>query len=231
MYENIFNNNRMSKRKIANKEEEKIHIGFDRGLDYKEIKDKMIIHLNVLNEKLDKIESPKKKKILQNQICYIIIALMQLRNGSRISEAVTAFLKYINDESNIDSKVIVKIAKSDAKKYNYKTKKMVVKKARFRKIMFPEDYIDLDLFYKIKDEKPRICNIPKTRICQRIRDYLLLHFKCNTHSLRYAFINFMLYDQKRNLADIAKYVGHTSVSQLVTYTQSKNCDQIFDLKI
>jgi len=211
--------------------EEKIHVGFDRGIDYKAIKEQLIAEIPKLQKKLDTEDSDKKKKIIENQICYVMIALIQLRNGSRISEAVNAFLKFISDKQKIDEKVIVKIAKSDGKKYDMKTKKMKQHKARYRKIMFPEDYIELDIFYQMKEAKPNVLKIELNKICQRVRDYLLLNFKCNTHSLRYAFINHLLYDQKRNLADVAKYVGHTSVSQLVTYTQSKNCDQIFDLKI
>lgn len=206
----------------------KIKQGFDRNIDLIEIKERLIKKLNELYEKQSNIDEPK--KIIYNQICYIIIALLQLRNGSRISEAVNAFLKYMT-KNDVDEKVIVKIAKSEGMKYDWKTKTKKMKKPRFRKIMFPEDYIDLEIFYDIKDNHQDFCIIEKLKICQRVRDYLLKYFNCNTHSLRYAFINYMLYSEKRNLADIAKFVGHTTVNQLVTYTQNKNIDQIFDLKM
>lgn len=211
-------------------DDDKIKTGFDRGIDYIKIKDALIQKLDKLYEKFNFTHDKKELRVIMNQICYIIIALLQLRNGCRISEAVCAFNKYLNGE-DIEKKVVVKIAKSDGKKYNYKLKKMIDNKARYRKIMFPSDYVDLEIFYNVKNEQPEVLYIKTDRICQRVRDYLLKYFNCNTHSLRYAFINYMLYDMKRNLADIAKFVGHKSVNQLVTYTQHKNCDKIFDLKI
>jgi len=67
----------------------------------------------------------------------------------------------------------------------------------------------------------------KRRTC----DYLLRGFDCNTHSLRYACINYLLYDQKKEMAIVAKFVGHTGIAQLVRYTQLKESDKIFDLDI
>ena len=60
---------------------------------------------------------------------------------------------------------------------------------------------------------------------------MIYNFSCNTHSLRYAFINHMIYVENRPLPDIAKFVGHKNINQLVTYTQQKNCNKIFDLDV
>lgn len=210
--------------------ESKIATGFDRGIDFISIKEKLLLKLQALYKKSRSEDSEKQKKIMINQIAYIMIALIQLRNGSRISEAVNAFLEFLKKD-DISDKVIVKIAKSDGAKYNRLTKEMIKKKPRYRKLMFPEDWIDLEIFEEIKDSKDRILKIPKDRFRQRVRDYMLKYFNCNTHSLRYAYINHMLYDLKQDMTAIAKFVGHTTVSQLVTYTQNKNTERLFDMKL
>jgi integrase len=204
--------------------------GFDRDVDFVDIKEKLLKKITSLYSKYMKEESEKIKRIIVNQICYCMIALLQLRNGSRISEACIAFVEYLKGKPT-DEKIIVKIAKSEGNKYNWKTKKKQMTKPRYRKIMFPDDWIDLDLFMDIQESDPQILKIKQDRIRQRVRDYMLQYFNCNTHSLRYACINYLLYVEKRNMADVAKFVGHSSVNQLITYVQLKNTDQIFDLKI
>ena len=68
-------------------DEPKIDIGFDRGIDYEEIKDKFIKHITKLYKKLQKNNSIYIHNVTTNKICYTMIAMIQLRNGSRISEA------------------------------------------------------------------------------------------------------------------------------------------------
>jgi hypothetical protein len=210
-------------------EEPKIAKGFDRDIDFKPMKLKLINEIDKLYAKLGQAETPGEKRIATNQLCYVMIACIQLRNGSRISEACNCFLKYMNG-ADLDEKQIIKIAKSEGMKWNGSgIKKM--SKARYRKMMFPSDWIDISIFEEIKDAKPLILFIRSDRLRQRVRDYLLKYLDCNTHSLRYACINYLLYTEKRPMADVAKFVGHTSVGQMVLYTQAKNTEQIFDLDI
>lgn len=199
--------------------EEKVATGFDRNIDYEEIKDRLVKYIN------DKyIDHGKKKKITDlKNIAYGIVACIQLRNGSRISEAVKAYYKFIDD--GISKRVIVKISKSDAMRKN-KDGEMKKKKARFREMMFP-NWFNEKIFKLVKKSHLEFGSTLK----KRVLDFMANKFSCNTHSLRYAFINYMLYVQKRPMNDVAKFVGHVNVNQLVTYTQQKNCNQIFDLDI
>jgi integrase len=163
--------------------------------------------------------------------------MIQLRNGSRISESINAFRKFIND--GYKKKVIIKIAKSEGIKYvlnkydKEKKRVKIITKPRYRKMMFPNSWIETDnldeLFVNLKKTHEKL--IYNTSLRLNITNYMSYHFNCNTHSLRYAFINYMIYDQKRPLNDVAKFVGHANTNQLVTYTQQKNCEQIFDLDI
>jgi site-specific recombinase XerC len=208
---------------------EKVAVGFDRGVDFLDMKQKLIDKLATLYDKLNLEESEKCQAIICNQICYIMIAIIQLRNGSRICEAVNAFIKFVNGTST-DTRVVVKIAKSDGAKYDRKTKKMIKHKPRYREICFP-DWIDQDIFEEIKSLHGEKIIEKKDKLMQRVRDFMLKYFECNTHSLRYSFINHMLYTEKRNMVDVAKFVGHSTVNQLVTYCQTKNTNQIFDLDL
>jgi hypothetical protein len=212
----------------------KIKKGFDRDVDFEPIKEQLT---NEYIKQADKYLTSKYKKLAGTSVIYILISMIQLRNGSRISEAIDAFKLFL--DNGIKDKVVVKIAKSGAIKYKkgldgkYDKNEKFLTKERFRKMMFPENWIDTsnidELFKKLKESHIDTINSDIIRI--NIVGFMKKHFKTNTHSLRYAFINYMIYTQKRPLNDVAKFVGHVNVNQLVTYTQQKNCEQIFDLDI
>ena len=211
-------------------EEPVIAKGFDRDVSYSTMKDKLIHEYKSVYGKVLDCTDDKKYPILIHKLIYLVISTIQLRNGSRVSEAVAAFRKFLNVDDNVD-KVIVKISKSDGIKYDKTTKKAKKSKARFRKVMFPDKWIDRAAIEQIKSNEDTTEWIKSNRLKKRVLDYLLKNFECNTHSLRYAFINYMLYDQKKEMSLVAKFVGHVNVAQLVTYTQQKNTEQIFDLDI
>jgi len=219
-----------------NKQEKIIFQGFDRGVEYKSMKEKLIKEYDIQKINLDALDNNSasyvsQKRILNYKLIYLLISMIQLRNGSRISEAVDAFRQFI-DENDFKTKVIVKIAKSESIKYKKGTGEKFLTKIRYRKIKYPDTWVSYDDFSDyISDFDSRIKYLPNKRIQKRVLDYLLKYFYCNTHSLRYAFINYLLYDQKRPMTDVAKFVGHSNINQLVTYTQLKNTDQIFDLDI
>ncbi len=199
--------------------EEKRKGSFDRGLNFDSIKARLI------NKASNLFKSYKKanRDMPLKQLCYCIVAMIQLRNGSRISEAVKAFKWFM--DNNIDDDAEVKISKSDAVKVIKKDgkKKKIKLQARFRDIVFPEpEWIDRDFFECVKESDIIKTLAESSRLKKRVLDYLLKHFECNTHSLRYAFINHMLYKKKVEMGLVSKIVGHANVNQLVTYTQKKN---------
>lgn len=215
-------------------EEPKVAKGFDRDVDYRTMKKRLLRRLNKNLEEynsltIDLKNYSSKKRILINKIIYLLVSIIQLRNGARISEAVSGFIKFIKS-GDFENKVTVKIAKSASIKYRKDTKEKYKTKERYRKIMFPNNWFEIDASLE-KDLRSNIKNKSNIRIQKNVLDYLLNYFNCNTHSLRYAFINYMLYDQKKEMAVIAKFVGHVNVNQLVTYTQNKNTDKIFDMDI
>ena len=100
-------------------------------------------------------------------------------------------------------------------------------KARYRKIIFPLNWIDPTPH--IADLKKKFETIRPDRVKKRVLDYMLRKFKCNTHSLRYACINYLIYTQKTELNTVAKFVGHVNMEQLTRYTQQKNVDKLLDV--
>lgn len=202
---------------------------FDRGINFEEIKkklideyEKIIIRINELDE-TDRYYISKRRKEIHHLI-YCVISLIQLINGSRIVEACKAFDFFI-DRNNFEEKVTVKLAKSKTIKYKKNTKEQYITKTRYRQMKFPSKWIDLQF---IEDMKFYLKRIDKTRLMKRVLDYLLNNFKCNTHSLRYSFINHLIYDKKKEMSLVAKFVGHSSVNQIVRYTQNLQANKLFD---
>ena len=205
---------------------EKISTGYDRGVDYKEMKEKFIKDYDKLNDAIANLDTAdrwydsKKRKAFSRSI-YTLIVMIQLANGSRISEACCAFKLFV--EKGTEEKVIVKIAKS--KSIKYKNGKKYITPTRFRKMQFPK-WIEMKHSDQLQEYVNDMDNLPK-----RSLNHMLRNYDCNTHSLRYAFINYMLYDQKREMTAVAKFVGHTDIDQLIRYTQNKESDKLFDIDI
>lgn len=200
---------------------------FDRGLNFSSIKKKLIDKAKYLYKTYNKAEKP----LYMRQLIYCIISMISLRNGSRISESIKAFKKFL--ESSDKNDVEVKISKSDATKIIKKNgqKSKMKLKARFRDIVFPKQWISSKIFKSVQDSDITNALLQSTRMRKLILDYLLAHFQCNTHSLRYAFINHMLYDKKIEMPLVSKIVGHANVNQLVTYTQQKNAKEKLHIEI
>ena len=196
--------------------------GFDRGVDYEKTKKLLINKYTEIEFNSQKHDiTDKRRAIYVRQLIYLLIAMIQLRNASRVSEAVRAFMKYKYDDK-ISTKVIVKISKSDAAKKN-KDGKMVKPKPRYRNIVFP-DWVPVDedrILLALK-------NIPIDRLKHRTLDFLLkLGF--NTHSLRYSRINYLLNTKKQDIGTVAKYVGHAGLGTILNYIGKQNVDKMNDI--
>lgn len=211
-----------------------VNYSYDRGIDFVEIRDKLIREFNI---NYDNYISKNKFIYTNHRLAYITIELIQLINGSRISEAIKAFKTF--GEFGVSKMATTKISKSAGIKYllNPVSGKREPKmcKAKYRKMKFPSDWIkdkvpDISAFMNsLWHNNSDLCE--NTMLKKNICTWMIRKFQCNTHSLRYALINHLLYDRKLKMSAVAKYVGHSNVQQLVTYTQQKNCDKIFDLDL
>jgi len=211
----------------------KIAKGFDRDVDYEPMKEKLIKEYNNMYEYVDKLSKDDKSYISKRRIgihkmMYLVITMLQLRNASRIIEACKSFKLFLKSE-DLTKTVTIKIAKSESIKTDKKGKKIKTT-ARFRKMKFPTNWIGEEI--KFRDDMKFYC---ETILCksfkQRVLDYLLRYFQCNTHSLRYPCINYLISVRKLPLNEVASYCGHANIQQLIRYTQKKNVDKIFDTDI
>lgn len=201
--------------------------GFDMGIDYEPMKQKLIkeyeeeVRDMILLDKGDKAYD-RKKKMIVTKIMYMLISMVQLGNGSRISEAVKFFMLYLFEDGK-KPELTIKISKSETTKYKDGIK--FITKPRFRKMHMIDwvEIIDLDLL------KDVLKNKDINKLNKRVLDFMRNHFKCNTHSLRYACINNLIFEEKMPLNSVAKYVGHCGLGQLTRYTQTKNTEKIFDI--
>jgi cobalamin biosynthesis Co2+ chelatase CbiK len=128
---------------------------------------------------------------------------------------------------DLDKNVTVKLAKSATKKYKDDGSTYVTP-TRYREVKFPTNWIDIK--YQ-NDMKFYVEDIENNKLKKRVLDYLLKYHNCNTHSLRYAYINYMLYVKKKEMGLVAKIIGHSNLNQLVRYTQNKNAKEVFDMEI
>ena len=205
-----------------------LSMGFDKGIDYEPMKEKLISTYKDVVSQLNQLDKgdeayDRRKKMIITNIIYLLISMIQLGNGSRISEAVKFFILFVFENAEKDE-LIIKISKSESTKKD-KEGKQYVTKPRFRK-MHMVDWIDL---FDVEEIKKVLENKDIKRLTKRVLDYMRNHFNCNTHSLRYACINNLIYDEKMPLNSVAKYVGHSSLGQITRYTQNKNCEKIFNI--
>lgn len=216
--------------------------GFDRGIDFGPIKARLLTDLCNYHT----IYTTKKRVYKAGRaLIYTLIELIQLRNGCRITEAINSFKEFTKD--GIIGKVTVKICKSEAKKMawvlnkstNCKEKRQITTPPRYRHILFPTVWLSRKTSLSETDMHQLLIDLTsnhqemlaKGNLKQLICIHMKRHHNCNTHSLRYAFINHLLYDQKQPSDVVAKFVGHSNTNQIIRYTQRKNCDKLFDLDI
>jgi len=154
---------------------------------------------------LDYVSTYRKlvKLVLHSKVpskCYYLTYLIQLRNGSRIGEALNALREFIKERKR---EVLVKVEKR--------------KDGAVRVMVLPEDVTIQDIV---------VCK----EWCERVSvssviSYCKLVLKINTHSLRYAFITHLL---KNNISPsiISKITGHKNLNYILTYTQEKTAYEV-----
>lgn len=156
---------------------------WDKGVDYSTMYNLIVRHL--------------KKTHLRKHKCYDSILLIQLRNGSRVSEAVRAYMEYLKTKK---TEVEVLVSKK--------------KKAEKRLMIIPEVALCEELL--LVDER---------KLVDRVKHYCINTYKINTHSLRYAFITYLL-KQGVNPAIISKITKHSKLDFILTYTQEKISEEV-----
>lgn len=130
------------------------------------------------------------------------ILILALLNGLRISEAIDCYYQWLESNGAQDS-FNVKLAKS---------------KGRFRLCLVPSIFDKVDL--------AATKNLPKPRK-QALNNFSRRNFNFNTHSLRYAFINYLL-SRGVDAPTVSKIVGHKNLDTILAYIQSKRAHETLE---
>ncbi len=135
--------------------------------------------------------------------CYSAVLLLQLRNGLRVGEAVDAFKTFI---------------KTGKREFNIRVEKK--KKPDERLVVVPVE-LDDNIRFGCIDLAP----LPKNTLVNRVKNWCRQKLGFNTHSLRYAFITYLL-RQGVNPSIIAKITHHSKLDFILSYTQSKTAENV-----
>ena len=161
--------------------------GWDMGLDYKQVYNIILRHYK---------ESKKDK-----HKAYDSILLTQLRNGSRLSEAIMFLREITQDEKSFVRQKEIKALKG----------------SNVRLMVLPEELK--------KQEVLRLGYIYRGATKVAVSIYCKRTYGFNTHSLRYAFISYLA---KQGIAPqlIAQITGHKKLDYILHYTSKIHANQI-----
>lgn len=160
--------------------------GWDKGLDYEKVYKQILEHYKSTNRSTSK--------------AYDIILLTQLRNGSRVGEAINFLQKVLEEEK---PELYVKVEK---RKDNFERLMVLPKEIRLKDV--------LSLGYVLR----------KATV-EKVSTYCKYTYNFNTHALRYAFISYMA---RKGVAPqlIAKMTGHKGLDFILYYTQQVKAEEL-----
>ena len=173
-----------------------------------------IKHLSSEKELLEYKHKPAIKRV-NLQLAYNSILLTQLKNGSRISEAVDGILKFKEDKKR-EQKIRARKRK----------KRITDKKTGEIKIVGR----DVDRWIIIPTKvKFNFLDGLNGKTFEQVRGGACLfafnHHKINTHSLRYAFISWAGRNGKP-AQHISKMIRHTNIGQILSYIREDEADDM-----
>ncbi|MEM4619790.1 MAG: hypothetical protein QW607_06200 [Desulfurococcaceae archaeon] len=140
------------------------------------------------------------RRLTSKQMCGTLVLYIQLRNGSRISEALECYNKF---------------RESMKAEYRISVRKSKKHKERLMVIDLPHNLLS-KLYNTCKNIELNEAYLKQ--LAQRT-------YNINTHSLRYAFIKYL---DRMNVSPIliAHITKHSNLKHLLTYTQKSNSEDI-----
>lgn len=169
---------------------------WDRSLKYEQA-------YNVLKRNLENLREKLKKRLRPRILKHFFMTatlLVQLRNGSRISEALEALRKFLEEKNR---EIHVRVRKH--------------KKEDLRLMVIPREIQKKDVIF--------LKTVANQITVNAIKIFCLRKFGFNTHSLRYAFITHLA---KKGVSAqlIAKITRHRNLNYILTYTQTKTAEDL-----
>jgi integrase len=128
---------------------------------------------------------------------------MQLRNGLRIGEAVDAFRIFVETGKR---EFMIRVEKK--------------KRPDERLVVVPQELDD-----NIRLGCIDLAQVDRKVLVNRVKNWCRQKLGFNTHSLRYAFITYLL-RQGVNPSIIAKITKHSKLDFILNYTQTKTAEYV-----
>ncbi|MCG2874725.1 MAG: tyrosine-type recombinase/integrase, partial [Acidilobus sp.] len=135
-----------------------------------------------------------------------VVLLVQLRNGSRIGEAIEAVRQFCETKATA---VRVRIEKH--------------KEGDTRLMVLPEELRGKEGKEYLAQACLRLAKVKNPKSAVKV--YCKATYGFNTHSLRYAYITYLL-SKGVNPSLVAKITGHKNLSYILHYTQLKTAEDI-----
>lgn len=175
-------------------------MGWDQGLDYEKT-------YKLLLKGLEEARKKQGPKALKRKL-YLVVLLTQLRNGSRIGEAID-FLYNISHEYKREALIQV-----EKRKDNYQRLMVLPKEITKTDVLTIKGILEEEL--KAHEKKGLVI---------KISTWVKKTYGFNTHSLRYAFVSYLA---KKGYPPqlIAKITGHKRLDYILHYTQEKMAKKI-----
>ena len=162
--------------------------GWDACVDYREAYSQILGHLYKTGHPWD------------------VVLLVQLRNGSRIGEAIEATKAFCGTKA---ASVRVRIEKH--------------KEGDQRLMVLPEELRGKEGRELLAQACLRLAKVKNPKSAVKV--YCKATYGFNTHSLRYAYITYLL-SKGVNPSLVAKITGHKNLSYILHYTQLKTAEDI-----
>jgi len=177
-----------------------VNVGWDQGLDYEKT-------YRLLIKELEEVRKKEGPKALKRRL-YLVVLLTQLRNGSRIGEAID-FIHNITCEYEREGLIQV-----EKRKDNYQ-----------RLMILPKEITKTDILTVKGILEEELRTHGKKGLVIKISTWVKKTYGFNTHSLRYAFVSYLA---KKGYPPqlIAKITGHRRLDYILHYTQEKMAKKI-----
>jgi len=162
--------------------------GWDSGLDFEEAYRRILNHM------------------LSSRSPYDVVLLIQLRNGSRVGEAVEAVRQFCLTGQDL---VLVRVEKH--------------KDNDQRLMVLPEELRSGEGRQLLSEACARLSALRNPKAAVKV--YCRRTYGFNTHSLRYAFVSYLL---KRGVSPsiVAKITGHRSLDHILHYTEVRLAEEV-----
>lgn len=184
---------------------------WDYNLDYSSTYDLLYNEINVLKKDFSE------GNITVNRIkkfSYLVIGLVQLRNGARIGEIIEAVRLFCDGKASKERKKLFVSVLVEKRKDPY-----------YRKVVLPDEIIQENLEFITKTVNSK----DKKALVSCISHFYKENYGFSTHALRYAWISHMAI-LNTPPSVIAKITGHKTLNLILHYTQKKLADKaLFEL--